>query len=106
MFEEDLKIILNFKINFDHTITLKDRKIFNQILSKYFISIGNCHCLIQKQKYMLNLFKLLDTKFGRIAMHKDVRFLNTLEIKTKDLYQRTTLPELTNFLEDFIKVFD
>jgi hypothetical protein len=38
-------------------------------------------------------------------MHKDVKFLNTLEIKTKDLVERATLPELQKFLKEFIHNF-
>ena len=106
MFEEDLKIIEKLKVNHDFTITIRDRKLFNQILNKHFIMIGSCNCLIQKQKYILNLFKLLDTRFGKIAMHKDVKFLSTLENKTKDLIDKATLPELQNFLKSFKDNFD
>ena len=85
---------------------MQDRKSFDKILNKYFILISSCdHCLIQKQKYMLYLFKLLDTRFGRISMHKDVKFLNTLEIKTKTLVERATLPELQEFLKKFVDNF-
>lgn len=106
MLENDLDVISTLKIDYDFSIYPRDRKIFIDILNKYLILIENCRKNIKRQNYILMLFNILDTKFGKIVMFKDIQLLTTIENKVESLIKEATLPELIKYLKKFKEIFN